>query len=64
MNRRHEMPFGAQFGEDGTRFRLWAPACAAVALELGRESPEVVPMQALEGGWHEARVPNVQRGAA
>jgi malto-oligosyltrehalose trehalohydrolase len=64
MNRRHEMPFGAQFGEAATRFRLWAPACAAVALELGREAPEVVPMQALEGGWHEASVAGVQRGAA
>ncbi|MEJ1968364.1 MAG: malto-oligosyltrehalose trehalohydrolase [Rhizomicrobium sp.] len=36
------------------RFRLWAPACARVALEL---SGGTVPMARTSDGWHEADVP-------
>ncbi|WP_144183627.1 malto-oligosyltrehalose trehalohydrolase [Elioraea rosea] len=32
---RHHLPFGAELQDDGTtRFRLWAPSAAAVALEI------------------------------
>ena len=55
------MPFGAAYAPDATRFRLWAPACDAVRLELGGREP--VPMSPLEGGWHEARVRDVRPGA-
>ncbi len=64
MKRVHEMPFGAQYGREATRFRLWAPGCRAVALELGREAPRRVPMVAEAGGWHAATVPGVQPGEA
>lgn len=49
--RRHRMPFGAELREGGgVRFRLWAPAHAALRLEL---DGEVLDMTAAEGGWHE-----------
>ena len=64
MKHRHDMPFGASFRPGETRFRLWAPACERVRLEVGRESPLVVAMQRDDAGWHEAVVKGVQRGAA
>jgi malto-oligosyltrehalose trehalohydrolase len=47
------MPFGAHVLADGSvRFRLWAPACHAVSVEVeGRAMP--LSMQSLDGGWHE-----------
>ncbi len=58
------MPFGAQVAGGGTRFRLWAPACERVTLELGRETSRAVEMTAQEGGFHEARVEGVAAGTA
>ncbi len=53
MNRKHEMPFGAELRRDGTvRFRLWAPKASSVALQLN--GPEhSVSMSRLDGGWFE-----------
>jgi maltooligosyltrehalose trehalohydrolase len=55
VQRRHDMPFGATVLPDGaTRFRLWAPGAARVDLELAApKGPEVLPMTARQGGWHE-----------
>ena len=64
MKRRHEMPFGAQYGEAATRFRLWAPGVPAVTLALGRDSPRSIPMDAAGDGWHEVSVPGVRPGEA
>ena len=64
MRHRHVMPFGAQHEAEATRFRLWAPACPAVALELGREGARSVKMQRRRGGWHEAEVEGVKAGEA
>jgi malto-oligosyltrehalose trehalohydrolase len=61
MKHRHDMPFGASFGRGETRFRLWAPACERVRLELAGREP--VPMAAIEDGWHEAVVAGVMPGA-
>ena len=58
------MPFGAEHAGGATRFRLWAPACASVGLELGREAPRTVAMAAGDGGWHEATVEGVAAGDA
>ena len=45
------MPFGVEMRAGGeARFRLWAPACDQVGLEIAREA---LPMCAQEGGWHE-----------
>ncbi len=45
--------FGAQLQRDGvTRFRLWAPDCAAVFVELGDGT--VCPLHAMDEGWFEA----------
>lgn len=38
-----------------TRFRLWAPDCAAVALEVEGRAPQ--PMAARDDGWFEADAP-------
>ncbi len=62
MKRAHSMPFGAEVGAGGTRFRLWAPACERVRLELGRESPRTIEMAAEPGGWHSARVEGAAAG--
>jgi malto-oligosyltrehalose trehalohydrolase len=52
MKREHRMPFGAEHRDGATRFALWAPGCGRVGLELGREAPRAVPMQAAGDGWH------------
>ena len=73
MKRAHSMPFGAQMAGGGTRFRLWAPACPRVRLEIGKHSPpadglpgqaRVVDMTAEDGGWHTARVEAIPAGTA
>ncbi|MEP7262554.1 MAG: malto-oligosyltrehalose trehalohydrolase [Usitatibacter sp.] len=63
MKRRHEMPFGAQFGEEATRFRLWAPACELVRIEFGNPA-RAAAMEAVGDGWHEARIAGVRPGDA
>lgn len=70
------MPFGAALqAQEGARFRLWAPACERVVLELLRAheghdgrlaaSSEVlraVPMSRASDGWHEAMVREARAG--
>jgi maltooligosyltrehalose trehalohydrolase len=52
------MPFGAELRDGGARFALWAPAAAAVGLELvGGPQRGSVPMERRDGGWFEAAVP-------
>src|SRR4051812_37189469 len=46
------MKFGASYlGDNRTRFRLWAPGVAAVAVEIDGQSP--LPMAAQADGWFE-----------
>jgi 1,4-alpha-glucan branching enzyme len=61
MRYRHDMRFGALYGEASTRFRLWAPACETVRLELG-EAKRGIAMRAAGDGWHEATVEAVRPG--
>src|SRR5436305_966915 len=58
MKRMHSMPFGAEVGERGTRFRLWAPACQEVT--PGR----TLAMRAVGEGFHELHVPDAPAGSA
>lgn len=52
-SRVHRMPYGAEVRPDGSvRFRLWAPSHRAVGVKLEHQAT-VLPMQRLEGGWHE-----------
>ncbi len=47
----HALPFGANLiGEDRVRFRLYAPAQRAVAVEV-EGAPSLVPMRKLDSGW-------------
>ena len=49
--RRHaSLGFGAECGEDGVRFCLWAPAAREVDVIL-EENGAVIPMDAVNGGW-------------
>lgn len=55
----HRMPFGAETGPDGTRFRLWAPDAETVSLLLEGSDGEgeiEAPMTAEDGGWYETRL--------
>ena len=55
------MPYGASFVSGGeARFRLWAPACERVGLELEGEVRELTP---LPGGWHELTTARAKCGA-
>jgi maltooligosyltrehalose trehalohydrolase len=63
VKRAHDMPFGAALRGRSARFRLWAPACASVTLELGEGAARrELPMQAMADGWHGAGVEAVAAG--
>ena len=50
---RHRMPFGAEILADGqVRFRLWAPVCEAIMLNLD-SVVEPLRLTASPDGWHE-----------
>ena len=55
MKRRHNMPFGAEWRDDGrVRFRLWAPAAHKVQIELrDGKQPMVLPLESRPAGWFE-----------
>jgi maltooligosyltrehalose trehalohydrolase len=55
MKRRHRMPFGAEWSDDGNvRFRLWAPAAKRVELCLGDVTRAThIPLERLDVGWFE-----------
>ncbi|MFD1330526.1 malto-oligosyltrehalose trehalohydrolase [Methylopila musalis] len=46
-----DLPFGAQFTPEATRFRFWAPAQQAVALEV--DGAEPLPLTRSDDGWFE-----------
>jgi malto-oligosyltrehalose trehalohydrolase len=50
MNRRHDMPFGAEVQPDGVGFCLWAPRAAAVSLRLEGERLADLAMERDSGG--------------
>lgn len=62
----HRMPFGAETGANGTRFRLWAPDAEDVCLLLERAEENATieaPMAAVEGGWRETRLAEAGPGS-
>ena len=59
--RSHPMPHGAQWVPHvGTRFRLWAPAHAEIALAI--EGREPLSMAAIGHGWHELVLRDAEPG--
>jgi maltooligosyltrehalose trehalohydrolase len=73
MKYQHRMPFGAERLSDGsTRFRLWAPGCEQVTLELepddgapgGPASGTQVSMRKVAGDWHQCTVEALPVGTA
>ena len=67
MKSMHRMPFGVELLEaGGARFRLWAPACDSVQLELlapeRGAKDESLAMYPAEGGWHAVDVGHVGPG--
>ncbi len=48
----HRMPFGAEVGSGGARFRLWAPTQTSVALAVA-QTGATLPMQEVGDGWFE-----------
>ncbi|WP_207477806.1 malto-oligosyltrehalose trehalohydrolase [Arenibaculum pallidiluteum] len=57
----HTMPFGAEIGDGGVRFRLWAPSAADVRLVV--EGGPELPMERLDGGWHELTTDAARAGS-
>ncbi len=58
----HRMPFGAEIGQAGVRFRLWAPDAKSVALCLGAGADEqVLPLERDASGWCETTVEGDRR---
>ncbi len=55
MKRRHKMPFGADYRDDGSvRFSLWAPAAHQVELCLaGSNTATHLPLEHRDKGWFE-----------
>jgi maltooligosyltrehalose trehalohydrolase len=55
LKRRHDMPFGAEYHDDGrVRFRLWAPAARHVELSLkGEDNSPPLPLNRCDQGWFE-----------
>ncbi|WP_102960272.1 malto-oligosyltrehalose trehalohydrolase [Mangrovicella endophytica] len=51
----YDTSWGTRIGNDGTRFRLWAPDVKSVELAIGRgednASMDYLPMERLEEGW-------------
>jgi maltooligosyltrehalose trehalohydrolase len=63
-HRRHDMPFGAETDETGTRFRLWAPAAGRVDLVIERPAGDARHAMARAGeGWFELRLGEIGAGA-
>jgi maltooligosyltrehalose trehalohydrolase len=63
MKRMHAMPFGAELREGAARFRLWAPACEQVRVELDRDARRrELTMNAEPGGWHSLTVKGLAAG--
>ena len=59
----HRMPFGAELGPAGVRFRLWAPDAKSVALCLGTGGNErVLPLEPDASGWCETTVEGIGAG--
>lgn len=59
MRSKHQMPFGADVGQDGVRFALWAPSAAACTLTVGEKT---MPMVAAGQGWFKAHVAEAKAG--
>ncbi|HWM69035.1 MAG TPA: malto-oligosyltrehalose trehalohydrolase [Steroidobacteraceae bacterium] len=64
--RRHGMPFGAEFTDDGrVRFRLWAPGARKVDLSLddGKGVAQVLPMTRLDDSYYEVITEKARAGS-
>lgn len=54
MKRKHEMPFGAEYQEDGSvRFRLWAPNASSATVILNGPQGSELAMASVGDGWFE-----------
>jgi malto-oligosyltrehalose trehalohydrolase len=53
VTRVHRMPFGAEYRDGRTAFRLWAPGASRVDLVLGRDDARSIAMAGRGEGWYE-----------
>ena len=63
MIRKHGMPFGAECGKDGARFRLWAPRATQVSLRLHDGIASDLPMHRAGEGWFELTPSSARSGS-
>src|SRR5665213_147412 len=60
MRHAHRMPFGAELGDDGVAFRLWAPSHERAAVIVDGAEYALEPSS---GGWFERTVGGAHAGA-
>jgi maltooligosyltrehalose trehalohydrolase len=63
VRRHRELPFGAEVGPDGVRFRLWAPRASTVSLQIELAGTPILPMANEPRGWFALTTPLAQPGA-
>ena len=64
MKRFHHMPFGAEPGDGGTHFRLWAPGARQVELLLGGDDGEhSLTLASHDDGWYRTHAAGVGAGS-
>ncbi len=56
----NEYSFGPVIEDDGVLFRLWAPLCATVSVEIAGQAPR--DMERKPGGWFHLKVPDIGHG--
>lgn len=64
MQRRHEMPFGAQVLGDGTvRFQLWAPKAESIEVCLDKNDRQILlPLDRDSEGWYRLETDHARPG--
>jgi maltooligosyltrehalose trehalohydrolase len=63
MKRRHKMPFGAEYGDESVRFRLWAPAARQVQVCFGdHNQSQSLTLDHCERGWFEITTEKAKAG--
>src|SRR5690606_19648894 len=62
VNRNSSVQGALYLGEEGTRFRVWAPEAGRIEVKITSDGERVVPLERGAEGYHEAVVEGVEPG--